>query len=932
MSGRNYGPAVSGYLDPTGRNWEVVVFQAGKPVLDEELNLEQGIDGGQAETATIVQMPSGWLANGFLTSSIQVPFFIFNAASLTLQVSQGMVAHVNGWMLSIEHTGVINTNTLTLTAGPSGAGATRTDIVILEVWRLLLSASPNETGKSVLGNIFQNGNVKTDPSNDATLNYPDDILNSNVGAETTKRVQIQYRLRVIPGVDLFANPYGMTDSAVVANSVPTGPSLPDGNATAYSYTNQSPDDDEGLWLAGDGNPANSLGTVDGYMYAIPLCGIFRRNTTGWNRLTNQNGGVATPGPSDRPDGYFMDVVEARDVVDLRSGVSPYGWDYTEILTKNFQFLLDNNLQTDWTTNSFGGGGINGAIVPWADEIGPFPSDGAGPLIGNFDAVRRTFSGRSILETMTIEIPAPGGGWTNGSTVTIDPTSLPIYPYGGLNWASFAPSSVIISDFQDAWWIGTTGQQTVNALQFINSVTNIGEIPVASLLVTFGTLTGLGLTTESLFIDLVVAYPTGVGLTKTPTNTYGSNSFALTGGSLPGSAPISFSAFANQTINSPNREVQLEYTTSSLTITQAANTDSGTAATVISTTGGPAFAVTIAGLTGMYPALVGQQINFTSGGSHAGNRGLFTIVAFISANAVQIMNSVAVAPDSGLHWSLVTNFARLPERAATLVSISKNGGGSFAATLDTTGRIINFTSPTTTTNGDYLTIVYTAIRPMPQNTGGNQEQMTIYYDAAAPQAARASLLGTGLSVISRCVSGDLYTITTGSGSQDQGYPWPHGYVQTGGIYPNSTNVYSGEADLSSRGLVAVTDFNASTGFLKLSNFIPMVANPQDLVFSGVGTDVEGRSYFNAVGGGIYIPNAYAQDLSNANRHKNVLPLLCELSSDSPLGFKGQLVMVLLIRYALFDANNSVAFEANETLNTTTASVFRIRGNLLRKRAT
>jgi hypothetical protein len=112
---------------------------------------------------------------------------------------------------------------------------------------------------------------------------------------------------------------------------------------------------------------------------------------------------------------------------------------------------------------------------------------------------------------------------------------------------------------------------------------------------------------------------------------------------------------------------------------------------------------------------------------------------------------------------------------------------------------------------------------------------------------------------------------------------------------------------------------------------MVANPEQLNFTGVATDIEGRSFFNAISGGTYIPNAYAQDLSAAKLHKNVLPMLCELAADSALGHRGQLVLLMLIRYALFDANNSVAFNADETVNTTVASVVRIKGNLLNKRA-
>ena len=317
MGTKNFGPAVSGYLNPTGRNWETTVFQAGKPVLDKELNLQQDIDGGQAETDLITEMPSGWLGTNFLTASNAAPFFVFNAASLKFQVLQGLTAHVNGWLLNITHTGVINTNTLTLSAGPTGNASTRTDIVVLEVWRRLLSASPSTIGKSATGRIWQNGNVVTDPAHDSSLNFPDDIEDTNVGTETTKRVQIQYRLRVINGVDLFAHPYGMDDPAVVANTVPASAGAPNGTPTSYSYVNQSPNGDAGLWLAGDGNPSNALGTVDGYMYAIPLVGIFRRNVTAWDRILNANGGVATPGPSTRPDGYYTDVIEVRDLVDLR---------------------------------------------------------------------------------------------------------------------------------------------------------------------------------------------------------------------------------------------------------------------------------------------------------------------------------------------------------------------------------------------------------------------------------------------------------------------------------------------------------------------------------------------------------------------------------------------------------------------------------------
>jgi hypothetical protein len=42
-------------------------------------------------------------------------------------------------------------------------------------------------------------------------------------------------------------------------------------------------------------------------------------------------------------------------------------------------------------------------------------------------------------------------------------------------------------------------------------------------------------------------------------------------------------------------------------------------------------------------------------------------------------------------------------------------------------------------------------------------------------------------------------------------------------------------------------------------------------------------------------------------------------------------MLLLRYGLFDETNGVFFNADLTQNTTVASVFRLKGNLLNKRA-
>ncbi len=68
------------------------------------------------------------------------------------------------------------------------------------------------------------------------------------------------------------------------------------------------------------------------------------------------------------------------------------------------------------------------------------------------------------------------------------------------------------------------------------------------------------------------------------------------------------------------------------------------------------------------------------------------------------------------------------------------------------------------------------------------------------------------------------------------------------------------------------------------------------------------------------------LTGHNEFKQIpLVRLAELAADTPFGQKGMLVLVLLCRWAAFDDQNNVAMNVDLTQNTTTASVFRLRGN-------
>lgn len=839
MTTKNYGAGVSGYRNPDGRCYETTVFQASKLLVDAEINFVQDA----VQFMSRPSHPSGWLSSDFLSRS-DVALFEASTTANTLKFPP-LYASVNGWSVVVKYTNSATANVLDLGAGPSGAGSKRTDLVVLEVWRKLLSPAPSTDGKSASGRVWFNGNIKVALADDATLNLADDILDATAGAETTKRVQIQYRLRVIPGVDIVAYPRGITDPGVVANSTPVSSADPDGEATMFGYYADTTD--PGLWVAGDGDPSNDLGTVDGYMYAIPLLAVVRRNTSAFDRNTNHSGGVAYPGPSDRPDGLFHDIVAARDVIDLRTGVSANGWNYQEVLEKNLGLVFDNALRMEAARTAIGGGS-DGTTVLWADEIGLLPGDGVdtgdtpgAEFIGQFDSVRRTFSDRVVHETVWLKYSPVGANWATNEVVTIDPSALPVYPKAAFNWASKAPSNVSIVRVGRCFFAHSTIGQVPLADDHV--ITGLGEVPQGSVFVTIGTSAPAG---HPLYVEVEIAYPSGVGLTKTPTNDFGSGSVVVNN---PSANPVEYEAIHDSSLNWPNRELTLTYRTTS------------------------------------------QSFAFESDGSS-------TLV--------------------------------IPERAESVLSVTVNGtpyGGVIS--VDPTGYVIIDEGSTGfgATSGDSLVVSYKAVRPYQADT----VQCTIFYEAAPAMTVPDGFLGTSLAVVPRYIAPYLYVVSAGSGAQSDAYPYPFAYM-AGAVYPSTSTSFYGDHELDGAASIYTTNFSTSGGFVKLETKIPMVPAADKLVFERVPGDVdaEGRSFFKSVPTSNYAPSSVAQPLSDPKRHKVLQPLLVELPEGTAFGRKGTLALVIVSRWAEFDDLNQVGFLSDLIDNTTSASIYRVRGNLLNNR--
>jgi len=184
------------------------------------------------------------------------------------------------------------------------------------------------------GRIYPEGNVLSQAEGYLT----DNMISPQVLVETTKRVQIQYRIRIVEGVDPFSFPESGLGLPYVKS---LGPNADEQTAGGYSFENTGDETgDYGLWRSKCRN------TVDGHSWAIPMFLVTRRNSAPFNVDTNINGSTYYEFNAIRPDGYTYQRVVDDDVVDVRRMIIVNS--YSHLLEKNLGKLLSNTLRTNLT--------------------------------------------------------------------------------------------------------------------------------------------------------------------------------------------------------------------------------------------------------------------------------------------------------------------------------------------------------------------------------------------------------------------------------------------------------------------------------------------------------------------------------------------------------------------------------------------------------
>lgn len=306
----NFGSGVSRTLSALARQFSTVVWQQGKPPLDSEFNLMSQVTWENLSQLIRSQAPSGFFTNplrpqdDFIFNKQWANFFKIGQ-NVTGELDPTIFANVNGWILPITGTRLTDTSNKIALEPPPTSGE-RIDFVFLEVWRTLIAPNPSTLNKPNATELWTYGNVEY-----GGVNLVDDLEDPAVGFETTERVQLQYRLRVygsgnaVATSDLYTYPDGLDDPNILGQGTAASP------IGGYTFTNMKDAlGDPSLWRAGNGDAASrtDLGSVDGYVYAIPVCAIFRRNSDNFSAVDfsggnpNENGGSnRTPSSTLLPD-------------------------------------------------------------------------------------------------------------------------------------------------------------------------------------------------------------------------------------------------------------------------------------------------------------------------------------------------------------------------------------------------------------------------------------------------------------------------------------------------------------------------------------------------------------------------------------------------------------------------------------------------------
>lgn len=283
-------------LNQGSRNFSMVAFQQAKPILDSEMNLTQLIQNkARADLIRTILKP------GII--SIKTTTDVTDKKN-TLRISEA-VANMNGWLLYLY--GANRTDASSdIVFTPAPYNGTREDLAYLEAW--FEEVAPTESPEDDDENVYKYGGL-------ASGTVANDILDPTAEDETSRRIQLRWNIRTAADVNFTNYPAGINNTDRVKAR---GGNNSD---TDYGYASLG----NGLYRAGDGSSAacTALKCVDGYVYAIPLYHVHRRNQTAYDAVNNPTGAPAYGSGVTIATGLYHDVIAASDVTPIYPVASAY---------------------------------------------------------------------------------------------------------------------------------------------------------------------------------------------------------------------------------------------------------------------------------------------------------------------------------------------------------------------------------------------------------------------------------------------------------------------------------------------------------------------------------------------------------------------------------------------------------------------------------
>ena len=423
-----YSSSVSRVLAPENRGLTTVVGQYDKPISDADVNLIQDLQDWKRQQITDRLAPSGCLTRAPFSFYLNSPSGLFIPPFEVL--FRGEVVNVRGHLYNSQ-----GINKVAIPFPASGIAPAALYAVFIELWYAALDPTDGTNYiVDVNGNRFYYPYGCVAPYSNARAQFPDDTIDPVFNEVTSQRVQLQWRLGIQPlplDYDFLGLRYGLDPDPIAGGQIY-------GQGTQSSPTDQvfkqlrDVTGEATLWRSG-GDALNSLQTLDGYSYAMPLAVLFQRTlnifdpeSAPFGCADTSGGGYYSSKISGRWDGRFADITYPEDVIDTRITANLSGYDLGTLLTHGMGDLLSGACRAKIARGTTPQNMV-GSVLTQQAAMTSDPSSAMWQntdVIGAFDGFRNGISTDERTYFTSVAFDAPTGGWGGKQATVSLPASTP----------------------------------------------------------------------------------------------------------------------------------------------------------------------------------------------------------------------------------------------------------------------------------------------------------------------------------------------------------------------------------------------------------------------------------------------------------------------------------------------------------------------------